>query len=110
MKWPFRAYLHCWVGEDWSKDLHDHSGWMVSVGLTGWYDETTETGSRRYTAPWIRAFPATHRHRIATVRVPTWTLCLMPTLQRVSSFYVDGQRFNTQQYQVSEWAQTHRAC
>lgn len=76
---PIAVYLHHFVGDDWSLDLHDHPKRFVSIGLKGGYIEETPdtvwpTGAvvghtrRPFNAPWIRTFPAEHRHRILMFR------------------------------------------
>jgi hypothetical protein len=41
-KWRGRGiYLHHFVGDDWSRDLHDHPKRFISIGLWGWYIEET---------------------------------------------------------------------
>lgn len=56
-KWSGRGiYLHHFVGDDWSRDLHDHPKRFIFIGLWGWYIEETPLadGFRRmdtYTAP-----------------------------------------------------------
>lgn len=76
-RWRGRgAYLHHFVGEDWSRDLHDHPKRFISIGLAGSYIEQTPSGSRRWTAPWIRSFPATHIHRVLCPR-SCWTLVIV---------------------------------
>lgn len=82
LKWrgKFSLYLHHFVGDDWSLDLHDHPKRFISVGLWGWYLEETPTGNyqvsrvKKYRAPWIRTFPATHIHRITVPSKNCWTL------------------------------------
>ena len=37
----FGIYLHKFVGDDWSRDLHDHPKRFVSIGLNGAYREET---------------------------------------------------------------------
>lgn len=37
----FQVYLHHFVGDDWSRDLHDHPKRFISIGLKGGYTETT---------------------------------------------------------------------
>src|SRR5580698_4386516 len=87
-KGKFSVYLHHFVGDDWSLDLHDHPKRFISIGLWGWYLEETlntdpvyegtktcigypctchgadlarpATKSKEYRAPWIRTFPASH--------------------------------------------------
>jgi hypothetical protein len=83
-------YLHHFVGDDWSRDLHDHPKRFISIGLWGWYLEeipvmlTPETGGTKitkYRAPWIRTFPASHVHRLSVPSKNCWTLVavLKPT-------------------------------
>ena len=87
------VYLHHFVGDDWSRDVHDHPKRFVSIGLAGKYvEETAKDGivtvSRLYEAPWIRTFPATHRHRL---RLPAghtcWTLVIVGPAVREWGFY-----------------------
>lgn len=79
-KGHFSLYLHHFVGDDWSRDLHDHPKRFISIGLWGWYIEQTpgifpgETESKIYRAPWIRTFPATHIHRLSVPSKNCWTL------------------------------------
>src|SRR5579872_58435 len=66
----FSVYLHHFVGDDWSYDLHDHPKRFISIGLWGWYIEERPSGGhtikRVYRAPWFRSFPAQYIHRIST--------------------------------------------
>lgn len=69
------VYLHHFVGDDWSRDMHDHPKRFVSIGLRGGYVEDMPRGSREYRAPWVRSFPATHTHRLRLGRFKDcWTL------------------------------------
>lgn len=104
----FKVYLHKFVGDDWSLDLHDHPKRFVSVGLWGSYLETTqyEFGSggddcklsKRWRAPWIRTFPATHRHRISTPWGVCWTLVIVGQIQRDWGFWHDGRFYGWKAY------------
>jgi hypothetical protein len=62
----FKAYVHRFVADDWSLDLHDHPKRFISIGLWGRYTEWRPLphGPREYRSPWIRTFPATHIHRL----------------------------------------------
>ena len=40
------VYLHKFVADDWSRDMHDHPKRFVSIGLWGSYVEETPTGDR----------------------------------------------------------------
>lgn len=92
-------YLHKLVGDDWSRDPHDHPRDFVSIGLWGsyiehryryeepvlYYDEM-----RVWTAPWFRKFPAgsTFIHRLAAGHKPCWTLVYTgPYTDRTWGFY-----------------------
>jgi hypothetical protein len=82
----FKVYLHKFVDDDWSLDLHDHPKRFISVGLKGSYWEWTPdsaitglgTVAKKYTAPWIRTFPAEHIHRLTIPKGSTcWTLVIV---------------------------------
>jgi hypothetical protein len=84
-KWRGRGiYLHHFVGDDWSRDLHDHPKRFISIGLWGWYIEETPWAGvpgglhfKKYSAPWIRTFPATHIHRLSVPSKNTWTMVIV---------------------------------
>lgn len=85
-KWRGRGiYLHHFVGDDWSRDLHDHPKRFISIGLYGWYIEQTpcpftptcDCQKKMYRAPWIRSFPATHIHRLSVPSKNCWTLVIV---------------------------------
>jgi len=91
----FGIYLHHFVNDDWSRDLHDHPKRFISIGLWGWYIEETPIGDCKngtpvndeswdswtrktiYRAPWIRSFPATHIHRLTVPSKNCWTLVIV---------------------------------
>ena len=85
------VYLHRFVGDDWSTDLHDHPKRFVSIGLWGSYVEETPTRLRRWRAPWARTFPANYRHRITVPHGECWTLVLVGRPEREWGFWVDGE-------------------
>ena len=91
-----KVYLHHFTGDDWSLDLHDHPKRFISVGLWGWYVEETPghfyNRQRVYSAPWIRTFPAEHRHRISVPSKNCWTLAIVGRASREWGFW-DGDRF-----------------
>jgi hypothetical protein len=106
-RWPrwlwrgFGIYLHKFVGDDWSRDLHDHPKRFISIGLRGGYIEYTPArirtehkvvDSRRYIAPWLRTFPAEHIHRITLLpnRHPCWTLVIVLWTVREWGFWHRG--------------------
>jgi hypothetical protein len=94
------VYLHKFVGPDWSTDLHDHPKKFWSFGLSGWYDEHTETGVRRFVAPWFRWFPATHKHRLSgpTPERPCWTLIVVGHPERAWGFWAGGKWIDWETY------------
>ena len=90
----FGVYVHRFVADDWSRDMHDHPKRFISIGLKGGYIEWTPervtqatiwTGpdgeevarsdeyelpwdarcGRTFRAPWFRTFPAEPIHRIS---------------------------------------------
>ena len=86
-----RMYLHRYLNSDWTRDPHDHPKPFLSIGLWGsyWEEEYTPVYAdgevhhfiktlRRYTAPWIRWFPAHYVHRIRLIpgRRRAITLCI----------------------------------
>lgn len=107
----FKIYLHHFVGNDWSRDLHDHPKRFISIGLWGHYFEQTpapslkedwsnENGAitiiRKYSAPWIRTFPATHIHRIQTK--DCWTLVIVLKSEREWGFWHRGRFIHWRSY------------
>jgi len=100
----FKIYLHHFVADDWSRDLHDHPKRFISIGIKGsyWedvptplrgYDRMAVSGwySRYYCAPWIRSFPATHIHRLRVPYKDTWTLVIVLKTIREWGFWHDGR-------------------
>lgn len=86
-----KVYLHKFVGDDWSLDHHDHPKRFISLGLWGSYLEHSEGEERRYSAPWARSFPATHRHRITTPWGTCWTLVIVLRTVREWGFWHEGR-------------------
>src|SRR5688572_2394655 len=114
LRWLWRGfgvYLHKFVGDDWSRDMHDHPKRFVSIGLRGGYIEETPDGSREYVAPWVRSFPAHHIHRI---RLPAggycWTLVIVLRAVRAWGFWHDGQWVPWREYVQSDTAKEMRSC
>jgi len=120
-RWPWRGfgiYLHKFVGDDWSRDLHDHPKRFISIGLkgsyveetpsAGWYegDDDAPSRFRHYRAPWIRTFPAHHIHRLSLVgrergggkRVPCWTLVIVLWRVREWGFWHRGMFMHWRHY------------
>lgn len=98
----FKAYLHHFVGDDWSLDLHDHPKRFISIGLWGWYIEeipypgNSEWGAlgsirKTYRAPWIRSFPATHIHRLSVPHKNCWTIVIVLKTVREWGFWHSGR-------------------
>lgn len=119
------VYLHQFVGDDWSRDLHDHPKRFVSIGLWGSYIELTPvelTGPRSwerdalhnvlYRAPWVRTFAPEHIHRIVLTesREPCWTLVLVGPTRRMWGFWHGGEWWPWESYLGTEHADTERSC
>ena len=85
------VYLHHFVDEDWALDLHDHPKRFITIGLRGGYIEKTEAGERTWRAPWIRTFPAEHRHRLRMFGPgkDCWTLVVVLRPVRGWGFWKD---------------------
>lgn len=107
------VYLHHFVGDDWSRDLHDHPKRFISIGLWGSYVEWTasqrdmfrvsegepEPGFvRKWRAPWIRSFPAEHIHRLETPSGSCWTLVIVLKRQREWGFWHKGRFIHWRSY------------
>lgn len=119
------VYLHHFVGDDWSLDLHDHPKRFISIGLRGCYRETTpipqvgpddEGGLRMqrdhiFQAPWFRSFPAEHIHRISMVDGgECWTLVIVLKAVRPWGFWHLGEFIPWRKYVGSETADKMKAC
>jgi hypothetical protein len=94
----FKVYLHKFVGDDWSLDLHDHPKRFISIGLWGHYFEWTPDKLRCWRAPWFRTFPATHIHRISVPKPPCWTLVIVGREARKWGFWHDGTWYDWKSY------------
>jgi hypothetical protein len=102
------VYVHHFVGDDWSRDLHDHPKRFVSIGLAGQYvEETPDPASldpeakreRVFRAPWIRTFPADHIHRVRMIgRGTCWTLVLVFRPVREWGFWHLGEWIQWREY------------
>jgi hypothetical protein len=107
----FKVYLHKFVAEDWSKDMHDHPKRFVTIGLWGQYIECTPNGSRVFLAPWIRTFSATHVHRIELINdEPCWTLAIVFKSVRSWGFWVNNAWVNWRDYVGSKRADEMKSC
>lgn len=110
----FKVYLHKFVGDDWTLDLHDHPKRFVSIGLRGRYvEESHAHGIRRYTAPWVRTFPAHHAHRIGMVRLGEvcWTLVIVGPAQREWGFWHDREFIPWEHYVTNRGlAESRKSC
>ena len=108
--WNWKTYLHKFVGNDWSLDLHDHPKRFISIGLWGSYLEETPGGFKRYRAPWIRTFPANHRHRLTTPWGTCWTLVIVMAWVREWGFWPEGKFAPWYDYIDSDTADANRDC
>lgn len=107
----FSVYLHHFVGDDWSRDMHDHPKRFISIGLWGRYVEETPRGETRYYAPWLRTFPAEHIHRIRLPEGATcWTLVIVLKATRPWGFWSGGKWIPWRQYVVSSEASERKSC
>jgi hypothetical protein len=108
----FGVYVHHFVADDWSHDMHDHPKRFISIGLKGGYLERTPSGLRVFQAPWIRSFPATHIHRISMTEPwnECWTLVIVLRAVRPWGFWHFGEFIPWRQYVNSAVADTMKAC
>lgn len=112
-------YLHHFVGDDWSRDLHDHPKRFISIGLWGRYLEevmrgdsfSTTTTVHEYRAPWVRTFPAEHIHRLQLIDGrPCWTLVIVLRTVRKWGFWHQGTWIPWRQYVNSDTATEMKSC
>ena len=124
----FGVYLHKFVGDDWSLDLHDHPKRFISIGIKGryiehtppvaWYEDDEDFAwplpARLYTAPWVRTFPAEHIHRITLCddRRPCWTLVIVLRHVREWGFWHCGMFMHWRNYVApgNTMADERKAC
>lgn len=105
------VYLHYFVGDDWTRDLHDHPKRFISFGLRGRYVEETSEGERIWRAPWIRSFPATHRHRLRLIdKQPCWTLVIVLKNERAWGFWHEGKWIPWRKYLNLPAARERKSC
>jgi len=105
------VYLHHFVGDDWSLDLHDHPKRFISIGLWGKYLEVTPQAQRVYRAPWIRTFPAEHIHRLSMIDGgECWTLVFVLKATRQWGFWNEGRFIQWREYVNGKIADARKAC
>jgi hypothetical protein len=113
------VYLHHFVGDDWSRDMHDHPKRFVSIGLWGWYIEERPAvlsapdgwvDRVKYRAPWIRSFSAEHIHRIITPDRNCWTLVIVLKAVREWGFWHRGKFIGWREYVNSKTADSMKDC
>jgi hypothetical protein len=109
------VYLHKFVGDDWSWDMHDHPKRFVSIGLKGAYRELTPSNDvigHIFRAPWLRTFPAEHVHRIELLpdRRCCWTLVVVLTTTRKWGFWHAGRWVPWREYVASDAATEMKSC
>ncbi len=109
------VYLHHFVGDDWSLDLHDHPKRFVSIGLWGRYREERPTDSgviwQEFKAPWVRTFPASHIHRLSMIDGgECWTLVIVLRAVRSWGFWHNGKFIGWREYVDSETADEMKVC
>jgi hypothetical protein len=103
-------YIHKFVGDDWTRDLHDHPKRFISIGLWGAYLEETPAGFTVYRAPWLRTFPPSHIHRLTTPWGTCWTLVLVLRQVREWGFWHEGQFIPWFEYIKSGEADKMKGC
>jgi|SRR5581483_885485 len=113
-------YLHHFVADDWSLDLHDHPKRFISIGLKGCYWEETpcpdpcssepHSHQRLFRAPWIRTFPADHIHRLSVPSRSCWTVVIVLKPVRQWGFWHKGKFIHWRRYISSEIADKMKAC
>lgn len=113
-------YLHRFVADDWSLDLHDHPKKFISIGLWGKYEELTPCpcaflwcsafSSKVWKAPWFRSFPAEHKHRLVLNGGQCWTLVIVGDSTRPWGFWHRGKFIPFREYVDSELADKMKAC
>jgi hypothetical protein len=107
----WKVYVHRFVGDDWSRDFHDHPKRFWTVGFWGKYLEYTPRGQRWYRAPWIRTFPAEHKHRITTPHRRTcWTLVIVSPTVRAWGFWHNERFIDWRTYVGSALADAMKDC
>lgn len=106
----YQIYIHRIVGDDWTRDLHDHPKRFLSIGLYGGYIEETPKGERKYQAPWLRSFPATHIHRLRVIGRVCWTLVIVFKPMRQWGFWHNGQWVQWETYVGSDAADRRKNC
>lgn len=107
----FDLYLHHFVGDDWSRDLHDHPKRFISFGFFGSYIEETPTGEKKYRAPFIRTFPADHIHRLRLEPGRTaWTFVIALRPTRRWGFWHLGKWIHWVDYVDSDNAEMMKSC
>ncbi len=125
----FKVYLHHFVADDWSLDLHDHPKRFISIGLRGSYVEVTPDSKivglgetcKIFRAPWIRTFPAEHVHRLKMVRSggsngsletihDCWTLVIVLRGTREWGFWHGPNFIHWRKYVDGDIADKMKAC
>lgn len=107
----YGLYLHHFIRDDWSKDMHDHPKRFISIGLKGRYIEETPQGEREYRAPFVRTFPAAHIHRIRLhPGEDAWTLVVVLKTVRKWGFWNRGLWVPWRTYVGSEVANERKTC
>jgi hypothetical protein len=64
--------------------------------------EETPTGTRRYDAPWVRSFPATHIHRLIVPSKNCWTLVIVLKATREWGFWHEKRWIHWRSYVKGE--------
>ena len=102
------VYLHCMVGDDWSRDMHDHPKKFWSIGIAGCYVEETPYKTTTYRAPWFRSFPPEHVHRLRLGSKRVWSLVYTGPIERDWGFWVLKEVFKDKQFKDWGWYQNRK--
>ena len=102
-----KIYLHHFLKDDWTTDVHDHPSFFLSIGIHGSYWEAHPTDMKKwdgksmmfkpYHAPWIRSFKATHRHYLFDPK-GCWTIVYRGKTTREWGFWPDGKFVGWEEY------------
>lgn len=112
---PVKFYVHRFVGDDWSRDLHDHPKRFISIGLWGSYWEqvpATEPDLKRwlhYVAPWFRTFKPVHQHRIECYQ-GCWTLVIVGPTKREWGFWPEGRFVHWREFVTGPLGDRAKVC
>lgn len=115
----FNIYLHCFLGSDDDRALHDHPWWSVSFLLAGTLIEHTQdfgyqgeiVDSRKKVTRFLPKFrTARHAHRIELASPKAWTIFITGPKQRTWGFYCPKRWVPWRQFTDASGNQIGRGC